>query len=48
MYLLDSDHLSILQRQRGPEFEALANRCLGMKDAPDIISVCDGRRNRLH
>ena len=25
MYLLDSDHLSILQRQRGPEFEALAD-----------------------
>ena len=27
MFILDSDHLSILQSQRGPEFQHLANRC---------------------
>ena len=31
MYLLDSDHLSILQRQRGPEFEALADMTEAVK-----------------
>jgi hypothetical protein len=31
MYLLDSDHLSILQRQLGPEFEALADMTVAVK-----------------
>jgi hypothetical protein len=31
MYLLDSDHLSIMQRQRGPEFEALADMTEAVK-----------------
>ena len=31
MYLLDSDLLSILQRQRGPEFEALADMTVAVK-----------------
>ena len=26
MYILDTDHLSVLQRQRGPEFERLITR----------------------
>jgi tRNA(fMet)-specific endonuclease VapC len=39
MYLLDSDHLSILQRQRGPEFEALAKRCSNLKDENFFVSI---------
>ena len=39
MYLLDSDHLSILQRQRGPEFEALAKRCSDLKGEDFFVSV---------
>ena len=39
MYLLDSDHLSILQRQRGPEFEVLAKRCLGMKAEDFFVTI---------
>jgi tRNA(fMet)-specific endonuclease VapC len=39
MYLLDSDHLSILQRQRGPEFEALSKRCLDLKGEDFFVSI---------
>ena len=39
MYLLDSDHLSILQRQRGPEFEALSKRCMGMKAEDFFVTI---------
>jgi tRNA(fMet)-specific endonuclease VapC len=39
MYLLDSDHLSILQRQRGPEFEALARRCSDLKGEDFFVSI---------
>ncbi len=39
MYLLDSDHLSILQRQRGPEFEALAKRCSDLKGEDFFVSI---------
>ena len=39
MYLLDSDHLSILQRQQGPEFEALAKRCSDLKGEDFFVSI---------
>jgi tRNA(fMet)-specific endonuclease VapC len=39
MYLLDSDHLSILQRQRGPEFEALATRCSDLKGEDFFVAI---------
>lgn len=39
MYLLDSDHLSILQRQRGPEFESLAKRCFSRKAEDFFVAI---------
>ena len=39
MYLLDSDQLSILQRQRGPEFEALSKRCMDMKAEDFFVTI---------
>jgi tRNA(fMet)-specific endonuclease VapC len=39
MYLLDSDHLSILQRQQGPEFETLAKRCFSRKAEDFFVAI---------
>ncbi|MFN9605148.1 MAG: hypothetical protein ACK6A7_17105 [Planctomycetota bacterium] len=39
MYPLDSDHLSILQRQQGPEFETLAKRCFSGKAEDFFVAI---------
>jgi hypothetical protein len=39
MYVFDSDHLSILQRQRGPEFGHLARRCAGIPDEQFFVTI---------
>ena len=36
MYILDTDHLGILQRQRGPEYDRLAHR-LATVSASDVF-----------
>jgi tRNA(fMet)-specific endonuclease VapC len=38
-FLLDTDHLSILQRQSGPEYAALAARLAGQQPADLALSV---------
>jgi len=39
MYILDSDHLSILQRQQGQEFENLAARCSTISPLDFFITI---------
>jgi tRNA(fMet)-specific endonuclease VapC len=39
MYVLDSDHLSILQRERGPEFDILVKRCAGFPASDFFVTI---------
>ena len=39
MYILDSDHLSILQRQQGQEFENLSGRCSMLRSADFFVTI---------
>lgn len=39
MYILDSDHLSILQRQQGQEFENLARRCSALQPVDFFVTI---------
>lgn len=39
MYILDSDHLSILQRERGPEFGNLVKRCAGFQAGDFFVTI---------
>jgi tRNA(fMet)-specific endonuclease VapC len=39
MYVLDSDHLSILQRQQGHEFENLAQRCATRRPIDFFVTI---------
>lgn len=39
MYILDSDHLSILQRQQGQECENLARRCSAFQPVDFFITI---------
>ena len=39
MYILDSDHLSILQRQKGQECEILARRCSAIEPVDFFVTI---------
>jgi tRNA(fMet)-specific endonuclease VapC len=39
MYILDSDHLSILQRQQGQEFDHLARRCSTLSPSDFFVTI---------
>lgn len=39
MYVLDSDHLSILQRQQRPEFDNLARRCAAFNASDFFVTT---------
>ena len=39
MYILDSDHLSILQHERGPEFDNLAKSCAGFPASDFFVTI---------
>jgi tRNA(fMet)-specific endonuclease VapC len=39
MYVLDSDHLSILQRQSGPEFDNLMRRCAAFRAGDFFVTI---------
>ena len=42
MYILDSDHLSILQRQKGQECEILARRCSAIEPVDFFVGETKG------
>lgn len=39
MYVLDSDHLSVLQRQSGTEFENLSKRCSALNPTDFFLTI---------
>lgn len=39
MFILDTDHLGILQRQRGPEFQALASRLRQYEESQFFVTI---------
>jgi len=39
MFVLDSDHLSFLQRQAGPEFESLSKRCAAHRASSFFVTI---------
>lgn len=39
MYVLDSDHLSVLQRQSGTEFENLSKRCSALSPTDFFLTI---------
>lgn len=39
MYVLDSDHFSVLQRQSGPEFETLSKRCSMLNSTDFFLTI---------
>lgn len=39
MYVLDSDHLSILQRQKGTDFDNLIRQCANFKATDFFVTI---------